>query len=108
MKYIKLILLSITLSTLIIGCGDGGSGSFVDENGNITPTTNNNNSSSSTGVTTSTEDIALSQCETYTTLQTGDTIVKDEANTIVKIITASDGTKKACYSSGEAHIQRIK
>lgn len=108
MKNIKRILISFTLCTLFIGCGDGGSGSFVDENGEVTtPPTNNSGNTTPSSVTT-TEDIALTPCETYTTLQTGDTIVKDETNTIVKIITASNGTKTACYSSGKAHIERIK
>ena len=90
----RLKILTITLGFLfILGCSEGGDASF--KNGAIiVPITVN-------CIGASVADIA-----TYTPLQSGDTLVKDDDNTSVKIYHDVNGIKKVCLVSGSAHILR--
>ncbi|MEA1917727.1 MAG: hypothetical protein U9N42_09440 [Campylobacterota bacterium] len=121
MKNFKLLVSTIILALLIAGCGsDGGSNAvFTDNSGNIvyvnesgasasSPTTTTTTiGTSSAGATAATEDVNISACETYVTLKDND-IIKDDSSsqTVIKVISSADGTKKICVVSGEAHIQR--
>ncbi len=44
--------------------------------------------------------------DAYVTLQSNDTIVKDDSNTSVSIYHNTNGNKKVCLNSGTAHIVR--
>ena len=84
MKHIKL-LINITLIALFLSaCGDDGKGSFD----------------------TGSQQITVTSCETYITLQSNDLLVKDTANTSVKIVHDGNNNKKVCVVSGSAHIIR--
>jgi hypothetical protein len=50
--------------------------------------------------------IAISDCEDYTDVLTGDIIVEDDENTTIKTIFNTDGSRKVCIISGTAHIER--
>ena len=54
----------------------------------------------------STTNITLQACETYTAILAGDTIVQDEANTTIKTVFDTNGSQKACVLTGSAHIVR--
>lgn len=86
MKKIYLIISSITLALLLSACGGGGGSdaSFDDAQNKIT----------------------LQMCETYTDIQTGDTIIQNETNTSIKTVFNTDGSKKVCVLSGSAYILR--
>ena len=80
-------LIAITLIVLLFGaCGGNGEGNFD----------------------TGQEKIIIVQCDTNTTINinTNDLLVKDDSNTIVKIIDDSNGTKTICTITGNAHIIR--
>ena len=44
--------------------------------------------------------------DTYTQLQSGDVIIKDEDNTTINTYHDIDGNKKICVDTGSAHIVR--
>ncbi|MDD2790673.1 MAG: hypothetical protein PHU40_08430 [Sulfurimonas sp.] len=50
--------------------------------------------------------IAVTNCETYTTVQENDLLVKDDAATTIKVVHDINGTKTVCVLSGSAHIIR--
>lgn len=58
------------------------------------------------GYVASTATIALQNCEIYTDLLAGDTLVHDEDNTTIKTVFNVDGSQKVCILSGAAHIER--
>ena len=84
MRNIYLLISSITLALFLSACGDDGDGKFD----------------------TGEEKITVTTCENYITLQTNDTLVKDDNNTTVKIIHDSNNTKQVCIVTGSAHIIR--
>ena len=84
MKKIVLIISTISLALLFSACGGDGEGNFD----------------------TGQQKIDITSCETYTTIQTNDLLVKDDENTTVKIVHDSNGTKTICVSSGSAHLIR--
>ena len=94
----KKIILIITLTILSIGfsaCGGGDS------------------SSGGTPITPATEIIPITvtcttpaTLETYMTLQSSDTIVKESVDAVVTIYHDADGIKKVCLESGSAHVVR--
>ena len=59
----------------------------------------------STGTNTSTT-IVVKNCNEFTTIKSGDTLIKDSNSTIVTIVDNSNGDKKVCVDSGSAHILR--
>lgn len=83
MKKIYITLAIISAMTLV-GCGGGGGTSEGSNSTTIIP---------------------ITTCDTYTTVVTGDSIVRDSSNTTVKIIDA-DGSRKICVATGSAHIVR--
>jgi len=84
-KKIILIISSIFLALLFSACGGG------DGEGNFD---------------TGQQKINITNCESYTTIQTNDLLVKDDSNTTVKIVHDSNGTKTICVLSGNAHLIR--
>ena len=75
-KLISTLLIALTLSA----CGGGGGSS-------------------------STVAIEVTDCDTYTIIEDGDELVRDEADTEIRILD-QDGTKKVCVVSGSAHLNR--
>ena len=97
MKLKILTLMSITsLVLLLSGCGGGGDSSFK----NATST-----STIAITVACKTTPSAL-DIDTYETLLSNDTVVKDDSNTTVSIYHDSNGNKKVCLVNGSAHIVR--
>lgn len=85
MKNIVLIISSLFLALLFSACGGG------DGEGNFD---------------TGSQEINVTQCETYTIIQINDLLVKDNSDTTVKIVHDSNGTKTICIVSGSAHLIR--
>lgn len=85
MKKIVLIISTISLALLFSACGGG------DGEGNFD---------------TGQQKIDITSCETYTTIQTNDLLVKDDENTTVKIVHDSNSTKTICVVTGSAHLIR--
>jgi hypothetical protein len=56
--------------------------------------------------TSSTTIIEITQCNQYTTLESGDEVVSDQAGTILTTIFDSSNNKQICVQSGAAHIVR--
>lgn len=84
MNYIKLYMLLATVVILLSNCSGGGEGTF------------------DTGIA----NIVVSDCESYTDISANDLLVKDDENTIVKILHNADGSRRVCVVSGSAHIVR--
>jgi len=53
-----------------------------------------------------TVDTTTSDIESYITLESGDTIIKDEDNTTVSIFYDAEGNEKVCLVEGKAHLLR--
>ena len=62
-------------------------------------------SSSDDDSQTTQQSIPISQCDSYTTIQDGDTLVKDENETVVKIVENNTSTT-VCVEDGSAHLLR--
>ena len=54
--------------------------------------------------TSSSSKVAITTCETYTTIQAGDILVKEDDNTTVKIVHDANGSKTICTLTGTAHL----
>lgn len=52
------------------------------------------------------QNIAVTACEIYTTININDLLVKDDDNTTIKIVHDANGTKQVCTLTGSAHIIR--
>jgi len=85
MKRINLILSTISLALLLSACGGGGETSVGGD---------------------SSGQIAVSSCPTYTTLNSGDTLVKETNDTTVTIRSVDSTTNEVCVNTGSAHILR--
>ena len=89
MKKYLMIIIALSSTVFFTACGGGG----TSDGGGSTQ-------------------ITVAACETpdvianYTLLQSGDTIVKDEASTVINTFHDVDGNKRICVSSGSAHILR--
>lgn len=92
MKNIIFILNTILLALLLSACGGGGGGS--------------SDASFDSGNTK----IAIIACNNttpvYTSIQTGDLLVKEVIPTTVDIVQDSNNNKKVCVVSGAAHLLR--
>jgi len=53
-----------------------------------------------------TADTTSADIESYITLESGDTIIKDEDNTTVSIFYDAEGNEKICLVEGKAHLLR--
>ena len=84
MKNIYKLILIVLIALLFSACGNEGNGEFD----------------------TGSAQIIISNCETYTTVQDGDLLVKDDDNTSIKIIHNIDDTKEVCVLTGSAHFIR--
>lgn len=85
MRKIYLILTSFTLALFLSACGGGGSdASFSNAEQKIT----------------------IPNCETYETIEDGDTVIQDQNSTSIKTVFDQNGTKKVCVLTGSAHILR--
>lgn len=94
MKKIFLIAKTVFLALLLSACGGGGGSDASFESGNTT-----NNSTK----------IQIVDCNTppvYTSIQTGDVLVKETTPTTVNIVHDSNNNKEVCVSSGMAHLLR--
>ena len=98
MKKIYLIISSISLALLLSGCGGGGGTAEGDGR-----TTSGGGTASGGGGSTN---IKVADCYTYTTLYTGDTLVKETDDTIVTIRDNANDTQDVCVNQGAAHILR--
>ena len=49
-------------------------------------------------------DATTSDIENYISLESGDTIIKDEDNTTLSIFYDAEGNEKVCLVEGKAHI----
>lgn len=102
-----LIVNIITLSFFLSACG-GGSGDTTYMN----TTTNEDTKITIINCDNSNDLIADHSCDNvivpdyYTCIQSGDTLVKDDSNTIIKVIGDSNDNKKVCVVSGSAHLLR--
>jgi len=86
MKKIYLILNSISLALLLSACGTGDMSEDTNTGDNVK--------------------VVVTACNTYTIIQSGDTLVKDSDNTSIITVFNSDGLKKVCVQTGSAHILR--
>jgi len=111
----KNILLSSLLTVLLLSaCGGSGGSSSDNYDSNETNTSDLNTTAGIEIIAcdNSNSDTATNDCgdtetpDYYTCIQSGDTLEKQEENTIVEIITLSDNTKKVCVKSGTAYIVR--
>jgi hypothetical protein len=85
MKYLKLILIAVILPQLFTACGGGG-GTSESDNAGVTK---------------------IAMCtEGLTEVNTGDTIIEDEENTVIKVVDTDGVKREVCVVSGSAHIQR--
>ena len=50
--------------------------------------------------------IPVSECATYTAIESGDVLIKDDENTVVIIKDVDGGTKEVCVVSGSATLYR--
>ncbi len=93
MKNIIFILNTVLLALLLSACGGGGGSA---EDNNQEPNIENR--------------VNIVSCDTssstYTTIETGDLLVKDSDNTSVDIIHDSEDSKKVCIISGDAFLIR--
>ncbi len=100
MKTIKKIIIgfSLILSPLMFtACGDGNDASFSLD------------SSSGSNTTSKTTQVTVVDCNgelSFTTIQSGDTLVKNTSSTTVDLRHLSDDTKKVCVLSGSAYLER--
>lgn len=92
MNKVLILVLSFIVTILFTACGGEGSSSFTQERESIT---------SSCVSSPSSNDI-----DSYHTLNSGDSIVEEEANSTVSTYHSLDGTKKVCLDSGKAYIIR--
>lgn len=84
MKNIYKLTIIALITLLFSACGNEGDGKFDTGNSKI----------------------IISNCETYTTVQAGDLLVKDDDNTSIKIIHNIDDSKEVCVLTGSAHFIR--
>ena len=84
MKNIYINIMVITIALLLSACSENSESTFD----------------------TGEEKIVVTNCETYTVVQTNDLLVKDSTNTVIKIVDDINGTKTVCVVSGSAHIIR--
>jgi ABC-type methionine transport system permease subunit len=91
-----LTLTVVVISALLLSaCGGGGGGDASFSNGTTIVQVDVN----CTGAT-------VAAIATYISLNSGDTVVKNDNNTSIKIYHDVNGTKKVCLVSGSAHIVR--
>lgn len=92
-NYLLIILLGIGLG--LSGCGNGVDG-FQESNETVAV--------EKIGITiTCTTPATLSD---YIELKSGDTIVKDEESSIIKLYHDENNLKRVCLQSGKAHVER--
>ncbi|NOQ30349.1 MAG: hypothetical protein GQ570_04405 [Helicobacteraceae bacterium] len=103
MKKIFIIIIA-SLTILLSGCGT--SGTFSDDGSVRVDNSGNIVGSSSGGGGVPKVKVTISLCETYTTVQTSDAVVKNSDSTVLKINSYSDGIKEICIVSGSAYILR--
>lgn len=85
MKNIFLLIQIISLALLLSACGEGGGGRTVVGGDNTIPITN---------------------CNVYSPLFDGDTVVKETDGTSVKIVDLGGVSREICVLTGAAHIVR--
>ena len=96
MRKILIIVLTLTLSFLLNGCGGSG---------DTTETAN------TVDLVACDSNVTNTPCETeglpYVCLYKGDTVIKEESNTLVRILDIDhDDTKRICVIKGAAYILR--
>lgn len=97
---IKFNLLFAMAISLFTGCG-------LDEEANYKATDDSSVITISLkSITCVTGTPTATDIDGYETLQSNDTIIKDEDNTTIAIYHDEDGLKKVCLVSGNAHIER--
>lgn len=97
MKNIYKIVSLIVFTLFISGCGNTDTTSISIE----VISCDNSNSQ------TATNDCGDSNIpDYYTCIQENDLLIKDDSNTIVKIISDTQDSKKVCVLSGSAHLER--
>jgi hypothetical protein len=98
-------LTSITILVITLffsACGGGSGDTFEDSSTKIIIIDCNNSNS----------EIGTNDCgdedtpDYYTCLESGDTLIKEDENTIVEIVHDIDDNKKVCVQSGSAYILR--
>lgn len=70
-----------------------------------------NNCGGGTSVDGGIQQIPVTNCNIYTPIQSGDTLVKEVDGTVVKIVELGDGSKEVCvdttvFANGAAHLLR--
>ncbi len=93
MKHIYLILSLISLVLFFSSCGGNREGTVEDRGG----TTDGSDK-------VKIQKIQVSTCNTYTSIQNGDTLVKETDNTVVTIRDIDSLNKAVCINIGAAHI----
>lgn len=93
-QYFKLTAIAVSIALFLSACG-GEDASFKEESTTI----------SLVGIDCVTTPTAT-DIDGYETLESGDTIIKDDDNTTISIYHDVDGVKKVCLVSGSAHILR--
>ena len=101
MKKLLSILLVITISITFVACGGGGGGSG---GGGTPPSSNVSITVSCTTVSPASP--TTSDISTYHEVFSGDSIVQDNASTIIQIYTPIGSNSRVCLQSGSAHIVR--
>ena len=99
MRYISILITMLFISLFLSSCGTGG----TSEKGNISTVVVLCDNSNSATATNDCGDSSIP--DYYTCLKDGDTLIEDDANSIVKII-HTPTNKKVCVQSGTAHIIR--
>lgn len=98
LKTVKLVLLSVAISIIFIGCGEEAEFKGTSSNDKIIISLNS--------ITCVTGTPSATDIEGYETLLSDDVLVKDEDNTTIAIYNDEDGLKKVCLVNGSAHIER--
>ncbi len=100
MKKIYLIISTSFIILFLTACGGGGGGGSSSKSGN---TSGNNTSGNITKVTIVT---CSDSNPIFTTIESGDLLVKEVTPTSVNIVHDTDDNKKVCVITGSAYLLR--
>ena len=107
MKTIKKIFIGFSLILfpfIFVACDSSDNSRF-----GIDSRSNSSEDSTTTNENSKTVQITVVDCDggtNFTTMQSGDTLIKTTTPTTIDIRHLSDGTKKVCVLSGSAYVER--